>query len=92
MPLNSKRQKTLDRIWDANPNVTYSDVEELITALGGTIKSGGKGSHFRAKLGSERATIAKPHGGAKTLDIGAIKGIRNFMKRAGVIRDGNQPN
>ena len=89
MALSSKHQKTLARIWEANPNVRYSEVEGLIIALGGTIKSGGKGSHFRAKLSGERTTIAKPHGGAKTLDIGAIKGIKDFLESAGVAKDGN---
>ncbi len=89
MALSSKHRKTLTWIWDANPNVRYSEVESLILALGGTVKSGGKGSHFRAKLGDERTTIAKPHGGAKSLDVGAIKGIRDFLKSAGVTENGN---
>lgn len=89
MALSGKHCKTLTRIWNANPNVRYSEVESLILALGGTIKSGGKGSHFRAAMDGERTTIAKPHGSAKTLDIGAIKGIKDFLKNAGVTEDGN---
>lgn len=89
MDLSSRHRKTLARIWDANPNVRYAEVEGLVVALGGVIKTGGKGSHFRAKLGKERITIAKPHGGANTLDIGAIKGVRSFLKSAGVTKDGS---
>ena len=51
--------------------------------------SGGKGSHFRAKLNGKRTTIAKPHGGAKNPDIGALKGIKKFLELAGINRDGN---
>ena len=89
LPLSNKHCKTLARIWEANPNVRYMEVESLIVALGGELISGGKGSHFRAKLNGKRTTIAKPHGSDKTLDIGAIKGIKKFLELAEITEDGN---
>lgn len=88
MPLNSKHKKTLTKVWTANPNVRFSEISALIVALGGEITSDG-GSHYRAKLNGKRATIAKPHGGSKNPDIGAIKGIKKFLQIAGIDVDDN---
>ena len=88
MALNNKHKKTLEKIWTANPNVRFSEISALIIALGGEITSDG-GSHYRARLKGKRTVIAKPHGGNKNPDIGAIKGIKKFLHIAGITVDGN---
>ncbi|MEO1636939.1 MAG: type II toxin-antitoxin system HicA family toxin [Cyanobacteria bacterium J06631_9] len=73
----------MGKVWAVNPNVRFSEVSALIIALGGELKSDG-GSHYRAKLNGKRTVIAKPHGGSKTPDAGAIKGIKKFLQLAGI--------
>lgn len=88
--LNSSRHKTLQQIFE-NPvrsDVIWTDIENLISALGGKI-SRGKGSRVRFLLNDVVAIFHRPHPQKET-DKGALKSVRTFLIRAKV-EPGNQP-
>lgn len=82
--MNRKNEKTLETIFEdpVSSNVDWSDIENLLTALGAQI-SEGKGSRVRIKLGNSRAVFHRPHPQKET-DRGAVKSMRRFLRNAGV--------
>jgi len=86
--MNSKNRKTLEQVF-AKPvpsGVLWSDIENLIVSLGGSI-SEGSGSRIRIKLKDVRAVFHRPHP-QKTTDKGALCSVRRFLENAGVNYDG----
>jgi hypothetical protein len=86
--MNSKHKKTIELVFK-NPvqaNISWTDIEGLLVALGGEL-SGGSGSRIRVKLNGVRAVFHRPHP-EKTTDKGAINSVRRFLENAGVNYDG----
>ncbi len=82
--MKSKHRKTLSRIFD-NPirsNIVWTDIENLLVALGAEITEG-RGSRVRIALNGGRSVFHRPHPQKET-DKGAIVSIRRFLIEAGV--------
>lgn len=87
MELNSKQQNTFDAIFK-NPvrsNISWSDIESMLVALGAEI-SEGRGSRVRFALNGRKAIFHRPHPEKET-DKGAVKSVRRFLMEAGVKND-----
>lgn len=85
--MNNKCKKIYKTIY-TNPikaDISWSDVETLLLALGAKI-SEGNGSRVRIKLNGERAVFHRPHPENNT-DKGAIKAVRRFLENARVKYD-----
>jgi hypothetical protein len=82
--MNAKHRKTLHRVFaePAKADVAWSDIEQLLIALGAEI-SEGKGSRVRVQLGETRAVFHRPHPQPVT-DRGALRSVRRFLVTAGV--------
>jgi hypothetical protein len=86
--MNSKNKKIMELVF-RNPiqaDILWSDIEQLLIALGGEL-SEGSGSRLRVKLNGVRAVFHRPHP-EKTTDKGAISSVRRFLENAGVRYDG----
>ena len=86
--MNSRHKKTIELVFK-NPtqaNILWTDIEGLLTALGGEL-SEGSGSRVRVKLNGVRAVFHRPHP-EKTTDKGAVNSVRRFLENAGVRNDG----
>ena len=82
--LNKKQKRILNSIFE-NPvrsDVLWSDIENLLIALGAEL-SEGRGSRIRIYLNGIRAVFHKPHPRKET-DKGALKSMRRFLTAAGV--------
>ena len=82
--LNKKQKRILKAIFE-NPirsDVLWSDIENLLIALGAEL-SEGKGSRIRIFLNGIRAVFHRPHPRKET-DKGALKSMRRFLTAAGV--------
>ena len=82
--MNNKNWKTYNNIY-TDPilaNLSWTDIESLLIALGATI-SEGNGSRARIELNGVRAVFHRPHKGCNT-DKGAIKSLRKFLENAGI--------
>lgn len=82
--MNNKQRKTLEDIF-RNPvssSIVWADIEALLTAVG-AVKSEGRGSRVRFKLGGKKAIFHRPHP-VPTTDKGAVKSVRRFLEEAGV--------
>ena len=82
--LNKKQKRILKAIFE-NPirsDVLWSDIENLLIALGAEL-SEGKGSRIRIYLNGIRAVFHRPHPRKET-DKGALKSMRRFLTAAGV--------
>lgn len=82
--MKSKHNKILQTIF-ADPvqaNILWSDIEDLLNALGAKI-SEGSGSRVRIVLNGVRAVFHRPHPRKET-DKGAVKSMRRFLIEAGV--------
>ena len=66
-------------------NVKWSDIENLLLALGAEI-SEGNGSRIRIVLHGVKAVFHKPHPRKET-DKGALISMRRFLTNAGVQYD-----
>ena len=84
MSLRNKHQKTLRDIFDmpVRSDVAWTDIENLISALGAEI-SEGSGSRIRIYLNGIRAVFHRPHPQKET-DKGALRSVRRFLIEAGV--------
>jgi hypothetical protein len=86
--MNSRHKKIMGLIFK-NPvqaNITWTDIEGLLAALGSEL-SEGSGSRLRVKLNGVRAVFHRPHP-QKTTDKGAVFSVRRFLENAGVRYDG----
>jgi hypothetical protein len=84
--LNSKNQKTLEAIFK-NPvpsDIPWGDIERLLESLGGTVDSKRSGSRVGVSLRGVRAVFHEPHPNPAT-DKGAVKNVREFLSRCGII-------
>lgn len=84
MKLNRKHLQTLQKIF-RNPvaaDVSWSDIEILLSALGAEI-SEGRGSRIRICLMGVRAVFHRPHRQSET-DKGALRSMRRFLRMAGI--------
>ena len=82
--MNKKNQRTLAAIFE-NPvrsDILWSDVENLLYALGAEINEG-KGSRVRIALKGVRAVFHRPHPSRET-DKGSVKSMRRFLIAVGV--------
>jgi len=82
--MNNKQYKTLKLIFE-NPvrgDVTWSDIEGLLLALGASV-SEGNGSRVRIALNGVYAVFHRPHPRKET-DKGALKSMRRFLIETGV--------
>ncbi|WP_319765281.1 type II toxin-antitoxin system HicA family toxin [Maridesulfovibrio sp.] len=82
--MNNKQRKTLEDIFrtPVSSTITWADIEALLMAVG-AIKSEGRGSRVRFKLGGTKAIFHRPHP-EPTTDKGAVKSVRRFLEEAGV--------
>ena len=82
--MSSRHEKTLKAIFEdpIHSNITWLDVEAMLTAYGAEISEGG-GSRVRIALNGVRAVFHRPHPQKET-DRGAVKAMRRFLAEAGV--------
>jgi hypothetical protein len=82
--LNSKQYRTLKIIFEdpIRADIPWNDIENVITALGGTL-SEGNGSRVRIKLNGVFAVFHRPHP-ERVTDKGAVKSVRRFLINAGI--------
>ena len=83
--MNKKQKQTLDKILEKpeRSDIPWSNIESLITALGGEI-SEGRGSRIRVVLNDVKAVFHLPHP-ERVTEKGAVKSVRRFLKETGVI-------
>ena len=88
--MGRKHQKTLEAIFEnpARSNVSWSDVEKMLGALGAEL-SEGSGSRVRFALRGVRAVFHRPHPQKET-DKGALMSMRRFLAEAGVTPEGDE--
>ena len=87
MTLSRRHCRTLQAVL-AKPTragVSWSAVEALIAALGGTVEPGGRtgGSPRRLRLRGRRAVLHAPHPGDE-MAKGSVESVRAFLVAAGV--------
>lgn len=82
--MNSKQRRALEAIFDdpLRADVRWSDIENLLAALGGEL-SEGRGSRMNVKLNGQRAVFHRPHPSPVT-DKGALRAVRRFLKDSGI--------
>jgi len=82
--MNTKNLKTLKKIFEdpLRSDLDWSDIENLLKALGAEI-SKGSGSRVRIALNGIRAVFHRPHP-ERVTDKGALKSMRRFLTEAGV--------
>jgi hypothetical protein len=85
--LTARHRRTLRAIF-AHPisaNIRWTQIEALITALGGEIEEGG-GSRIHVLLNGRAATFHRPHP-RPSADKGAVAAVRRFLEVAGLDRE-----
>lgn len=82
--LRKKQRETLNQIFKTPvlSGVKWSNIESLITALGGEIKEG-SGSRVRFLLNGSIARFHRPHPSPDT-DKGALVSLREWLESIGV--------
>lgn len=82
--MKAKHRKTLQAIFEdpVRANISWTDIERLLTACGAEI-SEGRGSRVRIALNGVRAVFHRPHPQKET-DKGAVVSMRRFLTEAGV--------
>ncbi len=84
MDLNRKQRATLATIF-RNPvphNIRWTDIESLISALGGTVRER-EGSRVAFKLNGIHAVFHRPHP-RREADRNTVRDLRDFLEKAGV--------
>jgi len=82
--MNSKQRRVFQTVFGnpVQPNIEWSDIENLLVALGAELKEG-RGSRLRVSLNGVRHVFYRPHpqtiAGRKR-----VKGVRAFLENAGV--------
>lgn len=81
--LNGKQRKTLAAICEVptRSDIAWRDIENLLEALGATIKEG-RGSRVRVALNGCVAVFHEPHP-ERVASRGCVKAVRNFLEDAG---------
>lgn len=82
--MNTKHKRTLKAIFHepVRSDVKWSEIENLLKALGAEI-SEGRGSRVRVALKGVRAVFHRPHP-QKVTDKGALKSVKRFLITTGV--------
>ncbi|WP_379914041.1 type II toxin-antitoxin system HicA family toxin [Marinobacterium aestuariivivens] len=82
--MNSKQRRTLHSIFSdpVRSDIVWSDIENLLLALGAEITEG-RGSRVRVSLNGCLAVFHRPHPQKET-DKGALKSVRRYLLNAGV--------
>ena len=82
--MNSKHRKTLAAIFGlpTSPSILFSDVEALISALGGVVHERA-GSRVKVVLQAEQWRCHRPHPGKEAKRY-QIEELRDMLVRAGV--------
>lgn len=78
--MKAKHRKTLEALF-ATPtraNITFSDIERLIVALGGEVRAGA-GSRVVFELKGKRAYLHRPHPGREAKKY-QIEEVREFLE------------
>jgi len=80
--VSNKHRQTYEAIFEVpvRADVAWRDIETLLIALSAEITEG-NGSRVRVHLNGVRAVFHRPHPRKET-DKGAIKSVREFLKRA----------
>ena len=91
MTLSRRHCRTLLAVF-AKPtraDVSWSAAEALVTALGGSVETGGRtsGSRRRLRLRGRRAVLHAPHPG-DVMAKGSVESLRAFLVAAGVTPKG----
>ena len=77
-----KHQRVLAAIFEKRANITWSDIEAMLTHFGAEI-SEGRRSRVRIALKGVRAVFHRPHPEKET-DRGAVASMRRFLSEAGI--------
>lgn len=82
--MNNKHKKTLAAIFDlpVRSNIAWTDIEAMLVAAGAIVEEA-EGSRVAILLNGVVAVFHRPHPQKET-DKGAVKSMREFLKRAGV--------
>ena len=82
--MNSKQKKTFNSLFDSpvKKTIKWSDVERLITALGGEVKQG-DGSRVRILLRDTSINIHSPHP-QNELKPYQVRAIRTLLNNEGI--------
>jgi hypothetical protein len=82
--VKAKHLATLRAIFEApvRANITWTDIEALLVALGAEV-SEGSGSRVRIALNGVRAVFHRPHPRKET-DRGAVVSMRRLLQQAEV--------
>lgn len=82
--MNSKHRKTLLVVFEkpARADIRWTDIENLMVALGAEITEG-NGSRVRVALNGVRAVFHRPHP-ERVTDKGAVVSVRRFLETAEV--------
>ena len=84
MYVNSTQTRTLARIFEepVRPDMRWSDVCSLLTALGAAIAEG-RGSRVRITLNKQHLMLHRPHPQPE-LKPYMVRSVREFLRNAGV--------
>lgn len=82
--MKRKYLKTLELIYcrPVSANIRWSDIEALLTELGGTLEER-EGSRVLVRLFDERRVFHRPHPSPMT-DKGAVSSLREWLNDNGV--------
>ena len=88
--MNNKQRKTLSAIFEepARANIDWSDIENLLSALGAEI-SEGKGSRLRVSLNGARAVFHRPHPRKEAGKL-IVRSVCRFLQEAGIEAQGDE--
>ena len=88
--MNNKQRKTLSAIFEepARANIDWSDIENLLSALGTEI-SEGRGSRLRVALNGARAVFHRPHPRKEAGKL-MVQSVRRFLQAAGFEAQGDE--
>jgi hypothetical protein len=85
--VNNKQRCTLEKVFEkpVRSDVVWTDIENLLLALGAEITEG-RGSRVRIALNGVRAVFHRPHP-ARVTDSGALSSVRTFLEHAGSVSE-----
>jgi hypothetical protein len=84
MAVNTKQKNTLATVFErpVRSDISWSDIENLLSGLGATITEG-RGSRVRVALNGVKAVFHRPHP-ERITDRGQVASLRRFLEEAGV--------
>lgn len=82
--MNTKQKNTLATVFErpVRSDISWSDIENLLSGLGATITEG-RGSRVRVALNGVKAVFHRPHP-ERITDRGQVASLRRFLEEAGV--------